>query len=129
MAKRRRGDECNERLVLIVQDSSLDLAELTLEDVFDSLRLDAVATHLELRVNSAEEVNTPRLDVDLALVSRAVEAAELRMGDELLGGLLRLVAIPARDVHPTDAEFANLAMRQWSELVDLEDDVGDVGKR
>src|SRR4029077_6406136 len=97
--------------------------------VFDSLRLDAVPTHLELRVNSAEEVNTPRLDVDLALVSRAVEAAELRMGDELLGGLLRLVAIPARDVHPTDAEFANLAMRQWSELVDFEDDVGDVGKR
>ena len=127
-ADRRRGDEGNERLVLVVQNSGLDLAELRLEDVLDGLRLDAVPAHLELRVDSAEEVHTLRLDVDLALVSGAVEAAELRMGDELLGGLLRQVAVPARNVHPTDAELSNLAVRQWSELVDLEDDVGDVGE-
>ena len=51
------------------------------------------------------------------------------MGDELLGGLLRQVAVPARDMDPADAEFANLSVRQWSELLDLEDDVGDVGER
>ena len=42
LANRRRGDECDERLVLIVEDSGLDLAELPLRGFLDRLRLDAV---------------------------------------------------------------------------------------
>src|SRR5262249_39891846 len=122
-------DECNERLVLIVQDSGLDLAELALEDVFDRLRLDAVPAHLELRVDPAQEVNAPRLDVDFALVSGAVEAAELRMRDKLPCSLPRLVAISARNMHSANAEFSDITMRQRPELIGLEDEVGSVGKR
>src|SRR6516225_11719631 len=84
--------------------------------------------HFELRVDSAQEVHALRLDVDFAFVPGAVKAAELRMLDEFLGGLLRQIAVPACNVHPTDTELANLPVGQWLELVDLEDDVGDVGE-
>src|SRR5207248_8760747 len=88
-----------------------------------------VPAHLELRVDAAEEEDALRLDVDLAFVPGAVEAAELRMRDEFLCGLLRQVAVAARNVHPADAELSDLAVGQWAELVDLENDVGDVGER
>src|SRR5271169_102655 len=84
--------------------------------------------HFELSVDSAEEVHALRLDVDFAFVPGAVEAAELRVSDELLGGLLRQVAVPACYVHPADTELSNLPVGQWLELVDLEDDVGNVGE-
>ena len=84
--------------------------------------------HLELRVDAAEEVHALCLDVDLAFIAGAVEAAELRMRDELFGGELRQVAVPARDVHPSDAELSNLSVRQWAQLINLEDDIGDVGE-
>src|SRR5262245_30015154 len=85
--------------------------------------------YLELRVDPAEEVHALCLDIDFAFVPGAVEAAELRVRYELLGGLLRQVSVAARNVHPADAEFSNLPVRQWTELIDLEDDIGDVGKR
>src|SRR5947209_3920586 len=88
-----------------------------------------MAAHFELRVDSAEEVHALCLDVDLAFVPGAVEAAELRMRNELLRRELRQVAVPAHDVHPADAELSNLAVRQWAQLIDLEDDVSDVGER
>src|SRR6478752_3262512 len=51
---------------------------------------------------------------------------ELRV--ELLDGLLRQVAVPACNVHPTDTEVSNLPVGQWLELVRLEDDVGNIGE-
>ena len=77
---------------------------------------------------SAEEVHALRSDVDFAFVPGAVQAAELRVRDELLDGLLRQVAVPACNVHPTDTELSNLPVGQWLELVRLEDDVGDIGE-
>src|SRR6516164_11141471 len=129
MVDRRCNDEGDERLVLAVQNSGLDLTELHLKNVLNSLCLDAVPAHFELHVDSAEKVHALRLDVDFAFVPGAVEAAELRVRDELLGGLLRQVAVSARHVHPSDAELSNLPVGQWAELIDLEDDIGDVGKR
>ena len=126
---RRRGDEGDERLVLVVQHSGLDFTELRLEDILNGLCLDTVPAHFELRIDSAEEVHTLRADVDLAFVPGAVETAELRVGDELLGCLLRQVAVPARHVYSADAELTNLAVGQRAKLVDLEDDVSDVGER
>ena len=102
-ADRRRGDKGDERLVLVIQNSGLDLTELRLEDILNGLRLDAMPAHFELRVDSAEEVHALRSDVDLAFVPSAVQAAELRVRDELLGGLLRQVAVAARNVDPADA--------------------------
>ena len=127
-ADRRRGNKGDQRLVLVIQNGGLDLTELRLEDILNGLCLNAMPAHFELRVDSAEEVHALRSDVDFAFVPGAVEAAELRMRDELLGGLLRQVAVPARNVHPTDTELSNLPVGQWAELVDLEDDVGDVGE-
>src|SRR6185436_14737016 len=95
----------------------------------NGLCLDAVPAHFELRVDSAEEVYALRLDIDFAFIPRAVEAAEVRMRDEFFDRELRQVAVPARKVHATDAELSNLSVGQWAELVDLEDDVGDVGER
>ncbi len=69
-AERRRGDEGDERLVLVVEHRGLDLAELRLEDVLDRLGLDAVPADLELRVDPAEEVHPLRSDVDPALCRR-----------------------------------------------------------
>ena len=85
-------------------------------------------THFELRVNSAEEVHALCFNVDLAFVAGAVEAAEQRVRNEFLGGLLRQVAVAARNVHPTDAELSNLSVGQWAELAHLEDHVGDVSE-
>ena len=79
LADRRRGDESDERLVLVVYDSGLDLSELRLENVLNGLCFDAVPADLELRVDSAEKVHALGLDVDFALVSGAVETAELRV--------------------------------------------------
>jgi len=78
------------------------------------LGLDAVSAHFELRVDPTEEVDSLRSNVDFAFVSGAVEASELRMLDELLSGLLRQVAIPARYVHTTNAELSNLSVWQWA---------------
>ena len=83
----------------------------------------------ELRVDAAEEVHAVCLDVDLALVPGAVEAAELRVNNELLRGLLRQVAVAARKVDPADAEFSSLSVRQRAELADFENDISDVGER
>ncbi len=127
-ADRRCGNKGDQHLVLVIQNGSLDLTELGLEDILNGLRLDAMPAHLELRVDSTEEVHALGSDVDFAFIRSAVEAAELRVRDELLGGLLRQVSVPACDVHPTDTELSNLPVGQWSELVDLEDDVGNVGK-
>ena len=129
VADRRRGDEGDERVVLVRHNGGLDFTELRLEDVLDGLRLDAVAPNFELRVDSAEEVHPLRSDVDLAFVPGAVEAAELRMRDELLRGLFRQVAVPARKVHASDAELSDLSVRQWAQLPHLEDHVRDVRKR
>src|SRR3974390_591182 len=85
--------------------------------------------YLELRIDPAEEVHALCLDIDFAFVPGAVEAAELRGRDELFGGLLRKVWVAARNVHSADAELSNLPVGQWAELIDLEDDIGDVGKR
>jgi hypothetical protein len=68
------------------QNGGFDVAELGLEDVLNGLHLDAMPAHLELRVDSAEEVHALCLDVDFAFVPGAVEAAELRVRYELLGG-------------------------------------------
>src|SRR5258708_19982710 len=87
-----------------------------------------MSAHLELRVDSAEEVHALRSDVDFAFVPGAVQAAELRVRDELLDGLLRQVAVPACNVHPTDTELSNLPVGQWLELVRFEDGVGDIGE-
>jgi len=126
---RRRGDEGNQLLVLVVQHSRLDLLELRLEDVLYRLGLDAVPPYLELRVDSAEEVHTLRPDVDPAFVPGAVETPEPRVRDELLSGLLRQVAVAARNVNPTNAKLSDLPVGQRVELADFEDDVGDVGER
>src|ERR1700730_19325452 len=85
-------------------------------------------THFELRVNSAEEVHALSFNVDLAFVAGAVEATEQRVRNEFLGGLLRQVAVVARNVHPTDAELSNLSVGQWAELAHLEDPEGDVSE-
>src|SRR6516164_8951417 len=129
IADRRRNNEGDERLVLAVQNSGLDLTELRLKNVLNSLCLDAVPAHLELRVDSAEKVHALRLDVDLTFVPGAVEAAELRVRNELLGGLLRQVAVSARHVHPSDAELSDLPVRKRAKLPGLEDDISDVGER
>ena len=85
-------------------------------------------THFKLRVNSAEEVHALRLDVDFAFVPSAVKAAELRVRDELLGSMVRQIAVAACNVHSPDTELSNLPMGQWLELVSLENDVGDIGE-
>ena len=110
-ADRRRRDEGDKRLVLIVYNSGLDLAELRLENVLNGLCLDAMPAHFELRVDSAEQVYALCLNVDFAFIAGAVEAAELRMRDEFFGRELRQVAVPARDVHPSDTELSNLSVR------------------
>ena len=84
---------------------------------------------LELRVDPTEKVHALRSNIDFAFVPCAVEAAELRVHDELLRGLCGQVAITAREVDAADAKFSDLTMEQWSERADLEDDVGDVGER
>ena len=121
-------DEGDQRLVLVVQNSGLDLTELRLEDILDGLRLNAMPAHFELRVDSTEEVHALRLNVDFAFVPGAVEATELRVRDELLGGLLRQVAVAACNVDAADTELSDLPVEQWLEFVDLKDDVGDVGE-
>ena len=68
-------------------------------------------------------------DVDFAFVAGSVEAAKPRVGNETPGGLLRQVSVTARNVHSTDAEFSDLPMGKWTELVILKDDVSDVGER
>src|SRR5260370_32206924 len=123
-----RGNKCDQRLVLVIQNGGLDLTELRLEDILNGLRLNAMPPHFELRVDSAEEVHALRSDVDFAFVPGAVQAAELRVRDELLDGLLRQVAVPACNVHPTDTELSNLPVRQWLGLVRLRHDVGDIGE-
>src|SRR6516162_6066287 len=128
IADRRRNDKGDERLVLAVQNSGLDLTELRLKNVLNSLCLDAVPAHFELRVDSAEKVHALRLDVDFAFVPGAVEAAELRVRDELLGGLRRQVTVSARQLHPSDAELSHLPVGKWAELVGLEDYISDVGE-
>src|SRR6476469_5078940 len=75
-ADRRRGDESDERLVLVVYDSGFDLSKLRLENVLNGLCFDAVPADLELCVDSAERVHALSLDVDFALVSGTVETAE-----------------------------------------------------
>ena len=88
-----------------------------------------MAAHLELRIDSTKEVHAVCLDVDLASVAGPVKPAELRMDDELLSCLLGQVPVSARDVHTADTELANLSMEQWLQLIGLQDNVGDVGKR
>ena len=129
LSNRRRDDEGDECIVLGVDDGGLDLGELRLEEVLDRLGLDAVATHLELRVDPAEEVHTLHPDVDPATIAGPVEAAESGVGDELLGGQLREVAVPARDLHTADAELPHLPVGQRAKAAHLEHDVGDAGKR
>jgi hypothetical protein len=73
-----------------------------------------MSAHFELRVDSAEEVHALCLDVDFAFVAGPVQAAELRVRDELLGGLFGQFAVPAHNVHPTDAQLSNLPMGQWA---------------
>src|SRR5581483_3065495 len=80
-------------------------------------------------IDPTEEMHALRFDVDFALVPGAVEAAELRMRDELAGCVLRQVPVAARDVHATDAELALLSVGQRAKLIDLKDDVGDVRER
>ncbi len=75
--------------------------------------------HFELRIDSAEEVHALRSDIDFTFVPGTVQAAELRVCDELLGCLLRQVAIPACNVHPTDTELSSFPVGQWLELVDI----------
>ena len=88
-ADRRRCDEGDKRLVLIVYNSGLDLAELRLKNALNGLCVDTVPAHFELRVEAAEEVHALCLNVDFAFIAGAVEAAELRMRDELFGRELK----------------------------------------
>ena len=128
LADRRRGDKSDQRLVLIVENRGFDLAELGLQDILNGLCLDAVAAHLELCVDSPEEVDALRFNVDPAFVASAIQTTELGMVNEFLRGLFRQVAVPARDMDPSDAEFSNFPMGQWVQLIDLQDDVSDIGE-
>jgi hypothetical protein len=56
-----------------------------MEHVLNGLYLDAMPAHLELRVDSAQEVHTLRPDIDPTHIPGAEEAAEPRVCDELLG--------------------------------------------
>src|SRR5262245_39764047 len=85
--------------------------------------------YFELRVDTAEEVDALGVNIDFAFVAGAVEAAEPGVRDEFLCRLLRQIAVPTRDVYPTDAEFSHLPVGQWTELIDFEDDVCDVRER
>jgi hypothetical protein len=88
-----------------------------------------VPAHFELRVDAAEKVYPLGVDINFASVAGSVEAAESGMGDERPGGLLRQIAVTARNMHPADAELSNLTVGQGVELVNFENDIGDVGKR
>ena len=126
---RRRNDEGDQLLVLVIQHSRLDRGELCLKEVLDRLGLDAVPPHLELGVDSAEEIHTLRPAIDPAPVAGAVETPEPRVRDELLRGLLWQVAVAARNVDSPDAELSDLPVGQRVELADFKDYVGDVGER
>ena len=128
-ADRRCGDKSDQRLVLIVEHRGLDLAELGLQDILNGLCLDAVSAHLELCVDAAEEVDALRFNVDPAFVTSAVQTAELRVGNEFLRGLFRQVAVPTRNMDPSDTEFSNFPVGQGTQLIDLQDDVSDIGER
>src|SRR6187551_2665276 len=57
LADRGRHDKCNEGLVLVIQNSGLDLAELGLQDILNGLSLNAMSAHFELRIDPAEELH------------------------------------------------------------------------
>jgi hypothetical protein len=110
-ADRRRHDEGDERLVLVVYNSGVDLAELRLENALNGLHFNAMPPHFELRVEAAKEVYALCLNVDFAFIAGAVEAAKLGMRDELFGCELRQVAVSAREVPASDTELSNLSVR------------------
>jgi hypothetical protein len=88
-----------------------------------------VSAHFELGIDSAEEMDTLRFDVDPALVTSAVQAAELRVGNEFLRGLFWQVAVPTRHMDPSDTEFSNFPVGQGTQLIDFQDDVRDIRER
>ena len=72
-------------------DSGFDFIDLRLQDVLNGLHLNTMSPHLELCIDATEEMYTLRADIDLTSIAGAVEPAELRVRDELLGSLLRLL--------------------------------------
>jgi len=88
-----------------------------------------VPAHFELRIDPAEKMHPLLLNIDPAFVTGTIEAAKLWVSDELLGGLLRQIAVTTRHVDTADTEFSNLSMREWSELTDFENHIGDIGER
>jgi hypothetical protein len=85
-----------------------------------------MSAHLELCVDAPEEVDSLRFDVDPALVTSAVQTAELRVGNKFLRGLFRQVAVPTGYVDTSDTEFSNFPAGQGTQLIDLQDDVRDI---
>ena len=128
VAKRPRGDEGDQFIVLVVEYGGFYLRELRLQDVLDGLDLDTVSAHLELRVDAAKEVHAMRTRIDTALVACAVEAPEAWMRDEFLRRLHGQITVAARNMNAANAKFSCLTVRQWIEFARFKYDVGDVGQ-
>jgi hypothetical protein len=69
------------------------------------------------------------LDVYFAFVPGSVQAAKPGVSDEFLSGLFRQIAVTACNVYSANTKLTNFPMWQWVKLVNLENNVRDIGER
>ena len=112
-------------LPVLVLCAASDLAHALAarEHGFDGLELDAVAAHLDLRIDAAVEAD---LAVAVAAdeVAGPVDAADAGQGREALPGQLRQAEVAAGQARTGDAQFAGLAVAH--RLAVVAEDPGDV---
>ena len=84
---------------------------------------------LELAIDPAEKLCLQQDRVDPAAIARAIEAAQSRVLNEPRRRLRRQVAIAAGEVHASDAEFADLAVRPFLQVVLGQNHIRHIGKR
>ena len=112
MPQRWRANEGDQLAVLAIEHRRFELGKVILQQRLNRLGFDAKSPNFELRIETTVEMNSQGDGINMASITRSIQATELRMGEKLFCGRFRSIAVAVCQLAAANAELAFCAMRQ-----------------
>ena len=110
MPQRWCANEGDQLAVLTIEHRSFELGKVILQQRFNRLRFDAKSPNLELSIETTMKMNSQGYGVNMASITRSIQATELGMGEKLFRGGFRSITVPVCQLAATNAELAFCAV-------------------